>query len=284
MGRAHGRVTGANWVYQGTSTGRAWHLVILADGYTSSEMGKFAADANKFAATLLATKPFNSFPSKINILRLNVESNQSGADKPKACSKVPNVWVDTYFDATFCTLGTERLLTVDTNLVRQTFIDHRIFFHDAIVLVNDPQYGGSGEAQIAVCSDHIDAAQIGIHELGHSAFDLGDEYSSGLGTYTRGEPFAPNMTMATTAATLKWRALVTPGMPIPTVRNPACGQAVVPAVQGQAMAVNAIGSFEGADGYECGIYRPSQVCKMRDRAADFCDVCQQRIAQKLSLI
>ncbi|MBZ5782270.1 M64 family metallopeptidase, partial [Klebsiella aerogenes] len=70
------------------------------------------------------------------------------------------MWVDTYFDATYCTDGIERLLTVNTDLVRETFRDQRIAFHDAIVLVNCTDYGGSGEAQIAVCSNHSDALNI----------------------------------------------------------------------------------------------------------------------------
>jgi len=280
MGRTHGTVTGTSWIQQAAAVSHAWHLAIVAEGYTHLEMGQFAIDADYLAQGLLATAPFNLFANKINILRLDVESDDSGADQPSTCSGVSSVWVDTYFDATFCTNGIERLLTVDTNLVRQTFREHRIAFHDAIVLVNSTDYGGSGEAQIAVCSKHTDALNIALHELGHSAFDLGEEYTEGFGLYSGEEPFAPNNTIATTLAGLKWKAHVPAGTPIPTFRGLQCSQHRVQ----QAAASGTIGTFEGADRYDCGLYSPSAVCKMRDRSSPFCTVCAARIADKLSAI
>ena len=36
----------------------------------------------------------------------------------------------------------------------------------------------------------------------------------------------------------------------------------------------AIGAFEGADHFDCGIFRPALTCKMRENAQPFCQVCE----------
>jgi hypothetical protein len=174
----------------------------------------------------------------------------------------------------------ERLLTVDRDLVRESLTNAGVYFHDAITLVNHTKYGGSGYAQVAVCSRHVDAIDIALHELGHSAFALGDEYTENNGTYIGVEPAASNLTLAMTLGTLKWSKFVTPGTPIPTRRNPICGQTP----PGPASTAATVGTFESGDGFDCGIYHPAALCKMSDRSQDFCKVCQARIEDKLSAI
>ena len=275
MGQSDGTVIGPQWVYRGRPNGPAWHVVIVAEGYTSRELGQFATDATTLANGILGAAPFSAFTNKINIARLDVASTQSGADEPNRCSGTGNNWVSTYFDATYCSSGIKRLLTVDRTLVRQTLIDQKMFFHDVIVLVNAAPYGGSGYAQVAVTS-RFSFVEVALHELGHSAFDLGDEYVENQGNYSGIEPAAANLTTATNLASLKWKSLVAGGTPIPTFRGPGCGQQ-----QGVAPAAGVIGTFEGADGYNCGLYRPAAECRMSDRAQPFCKVCQARISQKL---
>jgi len=50
-----------------------------------------------------------------------------------------------------------------------------------IVIHNDSKYGGAGyrESNIATTSTHPDSGYVAVHELGHSLFELGDEYTAG---------------------------------------------------------------------------------------------------------
>eukprot|EP00550_Attheya_septentrionalis_P000579 CAMPEP_0198284408 /NCGR_PEP_ID=MMETSP1449-20131203/3881_1 /TAXON_ID=420275 /ORGANISM="Attheya septentrionalis, Strain CCMP2084" /LENGTH=531 /DNA_ID=CAMNT_0043981457 /DNA_START=86 /DNA_END=1681 /DNA_ORIENTATION=+ len=52
-----------------------------------------------------------------------------------------------------------------------------------IVIQNDKRYGGAGysASNIATTSIHPSAPQVALHELGHSLFDLADEYPTGNG-------------------------------------------------------------------------------------------------------
>lgn len=87
--------------------------------------------------------------------------------------------------------------------------------HQVLCIVNSITYGGSG-GTIATCSTNAAAAQIAIHEIGHSAFGLADEYG-GDGTATpAGEPPEPNVTRNTNRVTNKWRALIAATTPMPS--------------------------------------------------------------------
>ena len=91
------------------------------------------------------------------------------------------------------------------------------------------------------------ATEIAIHEMGHTAFGLADEYpyyaggaETGHDHHPAGEPGEPNVTINTNRATLKWRWAVAPTTAIPTMSNPTCGTvdsrpSPVPAGHGRAV-------------------------------------------------
>ena len=129
---------------------------------------------------------------------------------------------------------------------------------------------------------------IVLHELGHAAFDLADEYNYWVGCGEEsdhdeaptGEPFQPNVTANTSRASLKWRHLLSPGVPVPTMLNPDCTQCDDAAnVLGDD---TKIGLFEGAKYYHCGRFRPAYRCRMRQNAQPFCRVCVEAIAAHLA--
>jgi hypothetical protein len=137
----------------------------------------------------------------------------------------------------------------------------------------------------ALSADFLDVV---MHELGHAAFDLADEYSTwqgcGSGETDRdnappGEPSEPNITAVNTLGGLKWADLVLPTTPVPTMENPDCTQCDLRA--NVRPDDTEIGLFEGAGYYHCGYYRPAYVCKMRDSSEHFCRVCARAILDKL---
>ena len=193
--------------------------------------------------------------------------------------------VRTFFDATFGVGGLRRLLACNATVALQVAAVQVPEFTIAIVVVNSPLYGGSGGG-LAVYSLDQNAIQIAMHEMGHTAFGLADEYpyyaalnETGHDHYPSGEPSQPNVTTNTNANTLKWRWAVAPNTPIPTMSNPDCSQAderpsPVPA--------GTVGLFEGAHFYHCKAFRPQYDCKMRTLRAPFCVVCREVIGNRIN--
>src|SRR5262249_53416434 len=153
-------------------------------------------------------------------------------------------------------------------------------YHIIIVLVNHPAHGGSGAAGLSVISSgSTPFEETVLHELGHSAFGLADEYSYYLGdaldkgvrnTPPNSEPAFPNVTLNSTIATLPWRDLTNTTL-IPTNTNPNCTLSDTAAVS--PVPKGTIGAFVGGNGYHCDIFRAEFDCKMRTLTEPFCAVC-----------
>jgi hypothetical protein len=280
MSASDGRVVGTTKIVDHGPAAARWNVVVLSEGYREAELSQFAGDARRFADTLLATAPFDEYESAINVFRVDVASTDSGADDPAACGGT-GATPATFFDATYCGFGIDRLLVVDTETVMETASDAVPEWHVLVVIVNATKYGGSGAAGVAVYSLAADAEKIAIHELGHSGFGLADEYCEAGGNrdrYEGDEPVEPNITADPDRATLKWGAHVLAGTPLPTTTNPNCSTcdprpSPVPA--------SVVGAFEGAGRFRCGLWRPRFTCAMNDLRDPFCPVCREHISETL---
>jgi hypothetical protein len=82
MGTSDGQILGSTKIVDAGPTTLRWNVVIVSEGYRSSEMLQFATDAQQFANTLLATAPFDRLRQAINVLRVDVTSTDSGARDP----------------------------------------------------------------------------------------------------------------------------------------------------------------------------------------------------------
>src|SRR5262245_22821322 len=78
-----------------------WNLVVLGDGYTILELPKFHQDVENFIACMRSTPPFDMMWNAINVFRLDVSSDESGADISPQCGGTA-VSVRTFYDARFC--------------------------------------------------------------------------------------------------------------------------------------------------------------------------------------
>ena len=236
-------------INNGPSSNRV-DIVVMGDGYTAAEMQKYRDDVQRFMQGFFGQDPFREYQSYFNVIRIDVVSNQSGADHPEN-----GTFVDTALDAAYNCVNIQRAICIDGDkgfgvLNRSvTPIQSDI----KVVIVNDPMYGGSATS-FAVSSVHYWAVETLLHEVAHSFGFLADEYEYG-GTncnYTY-EPNIPNVTIATTRETIKWNYWIDPSTPIPTVGAPS----FVP------------GLFEGALYCPHGIYRPTNTSKMRSVGAPF---------------
>lgn len=287
MGIANGTVIGATKIRDAGPASDKFNIVLVAEGFRSSELAAFAAHCESFASFLFSSPPFNDegMACAVNLYRLDVTSDESGADDPDCDGAGAGTTVDTYFDATYCGGGgIRRLLTVDNALVLSTVAAHVPQYHGIVVIVNAIVHGGSGGA-VATTALAGNWRSTALHELGHSPFGLADEYDywAGCGTdtdrdnYPGGEPAEPNVTINPDRNTIKWSGLVN-ATNMPTLENPDCSNCNS---QANPEAAGTIGAYEGARYYHCGVYRPAHQCLMRDIGQQFCAVCQQEITATL---
>lgn len=282
MGATNGYVVGTTKVVDHGPDSARWNLVIIGDGYRDTELTNYHTHVQSFITELRNTPPFNELFCGINVHRIDVVSDQSGADDPGCAGGTP-VTANTYFDATFCSTFAgsplDRLLTIDSTLGLSVATAQVPLRHQVLCIVNSTKYGGSGGV-IATCSVDSQANKIAIHEIGHSAFGLADEYGgNGAGT-PAGEPSQPNVTRDTNIATNKWRALINPATPMPSQCDGSCAASTcVP--PGAPPAAGAVGTYEGAIYSDCNTYRSLPSCYMRDYSP-FCPVCSGVIRATLA--
>lgn len=280
-------VTGTTKVVDNGPDDEKWCLVIAGDGFTSAEMGAFATVVDDFVVFLEANLTGVVNWDKVNVIRMDVESNESGADHPGCDTSIE---VDTYFDAQFCIAGLDRTLEINESIAIDAANINFPEWDALLVFVNITEYGGLGRGGVAVASlDPVWSHEIALHEMGHAAFDLADEYDSWAGcnsgettqnTYpvaTEGEPVEENVTA--TLSPLKWDDIVDPATPIPTTSNPDCTQCDT---QASPVAPGTVGAFAGGRYYHCGIWRPEYDCRMNNLGVGWCSVCSLRIGQVLT--
>src|SRR5207342_1855276 len=153
------------------------------------------------------TPPFDELGPAINIFRVNVTSTDSGADDPTSGGGT-GATARTYFDSSFGGNGIRRLLLCNATTVLTVAAAQVPEFTVAIVVVNSTIYGGSG-GSIGTFFMDTGATEIAIHEMGHTAFHLADEYPYYAGGNETGhdhhpavEPAAANVTINSNRTTL----------------------------------------------------------------------------------
>lgn len=280
MSTSDGYVVGSTKVVDHGADNLRWNLVIVGDGYQADELDTYHTDVENFLAQFRTTPPLDEMFCGINVHRIDVVSTESGADDP-GCGGNPAVTADTYFDATFCSLWSgaplERLLTIDSASALSVAGSYVPMYHQVLCIVNSNKYGGAG-GTVATASTNASSAEIAIHEIGHSAFGLADEYG-GSGSAPAAEPPKPNMTLDTNRATNKWGDLIAASTPMPSQCDGSCASStcVAPA---SPPAAGSVGTYEGGLYTDCNTYRPLPSCYMRDYAP-FCPVCSRVIVQTL---
>ena len=233
------------------------NLVILSDGYQSSELDQFVIDANNFTEAFFDETPYKEYKNYFNVHIIKVPSNESGASHPGTATDVtepgnhPVLAVDNYFGSTFDYYSIHRLLVAtNTTAIYNVLANNFPMYDQVLMLTNSPFYGGSGGA-IATTSLETTANEIAIHEIGHSFTDLADEYYAGDFYATE----AINMTQDTNPTTVRWKNW---------------------------MNQNGIGIYQHCcGGSSASWYRPHQSCKMRYLGVPFCSVCIEGTIERI---
>jgi hypothetical protein len=234
-------------------------LVIMGDGYRAEDQDQLTQDANDALSALYLQDVNFRYRNHANVKLVHVISNETGADEGSAGGLR-----DTRLGAFFNCNGIDRLLCVDDAAVLEVALADAPEFDQILVIVNDTKYGGAG-GQFATTSLAPGATDIAVHELGHTLFDLADEYDTATPGFARCDPVAdclePNVTVFTDLADIKWNRWIEASTPLPTPDVPEFASAV--------------GAFEGARYFVDDQYRPVSNCLMRSLGRDFCSVCSE---------
>ena len=284
MTTADGSVLGTSQIYGSAPRNRAFNVVMMGDGFTSAQQGDLNTACADFLTAFLATKPYDRLAPAINVFRVNVTSTDSGADDPVATGGT-GATPRTYFDSSFGNGGIRRLLECNSTTALTVAAAQVPEFSVVLVVVNSTVYGGSG-GSVGTYSLAGGATEIALHEMGHTAYGLGDEYAYYAGGNETGhdhhpavEPTRPNSTINTDRATLKWGWAVNAATTLPTMSNPDCS---TDDTRASTVPAGTVGLFEGADYFHCGAYRPEYNCRMRQLGQPFCRVCQQVIWNRIA--
>jgi hypothetical protein len=284
MSTSDGTVLGTTQIFGSAPRNRAFNIVMLAEGFTNAQQNDFNNACTAFVTAFRAVPPYDELSPAINVFRVNVSSTDSGADDPVSTGGT-GATARTYFDATFGANGIRRLLVCNNTTALTVAAAQLPEFTVVLVVVNSTVYGGSG-GSVGTYSLASGATEIAIHEMGHTAYGLADEYAyyaggneTGHDHHPAGEPGEPNVTTNSDRATLKWGWAVASTTAIPTMSNPNCAQ-----VDSRPSPVPAgtVGLFEGAHYYHCGAYRPEYSCKMQVLGVPFCRVCRQVIWNRIA--
>ena len=147
-------------------------LVFMGDGYTAAERDKFFADITRLSAEMFASRSLRSYLPLFNVHAVFRASEQSGVgvDVPGKTAygafrmgktlrgiDAPRSGRDAVWDSCHQAPGCDY----------------------AILIVNDPNYGGLG-GEIAISTSSLESGyKVLVHELGHTIGGVGEEYDGG---------------------------------------------------------------------------------------------------------
>ncbi len=237
-------------------------ITILGDGYTQPELLKYSTDADSFVTAFFSQSPYLEYQSYFNVHRVDVISNESGADHPER-----NTFRDTALGSAYNCGNVVRVICVDNGAVngvlsRSVPIEARDL---VIVLVNDPEYGGSG-GSVLVASALTATVEIALHESGHTFGRLADEYDVPPPPCTNTiEPPEVNAALDISRDRIKWSHWVAASTPLPTIS----GENGIP------------GAYQGARYCVSGLYRPTVNSKMRSLGRPFEQVNSEQLVRRV---
>lgn len=240
------------------------HWVITGDGYAAGEQEKLVADASRLARAVLGADPIAPYDVAWSVHVLEAVSSQSGVDTAPQGRGNDRVHDrrDTIFDGVLGCHDVRDLACVDQhevlNHVAQAYPDYDY----VLVLLNTSRYGGAGggASQAMVATNHPDAPQAVLHELGHAFAGLADEYDDtnapGRGDAACSPPrfdeaLVPNVTQVSDPAAVKWRHWFADPQDVPRTRGDAKRDDSL------------VGLFPGAWCHPSGWYRPTWNSVMR---------------------
>ena len=244
-----GHVAAGGWpsttVIDNGPTANRIDIVVLGDGYTSTQQGTYAGHVQNVLAAFFDEEPLAAYATYFNVHRVDVESNQSGVDEMNL-----NIYRDTALDMAYGCFSIDRLLCINvTKAWAAAAAAPQV--DQVLALAKSTRYGGAGYPNLGtLAGNNGSAIEIALHEFGHAFAGLADEYDYADGaTYAGGDPGEPNVSIYTApiqqSLQRKWYRWLNLGH---------------------------VHAYEGAAYYQFGLYRPTVDSKMRSLNRPFEEV------------
>lgn len=225
-------------------------LVFVGDGYRAHELALYQQQVDAFADQVFFEEPLLRYRPLFTVHRVDVVSVDSGVTN----DPVQGISRNTAMQMNFWCNGIERLLCVNVALAK-SYANNAMLPpggtpDQIIALANSSKYGGAGYTTQnlgTAGAGNSAAAEIVVHELGHSMANLADEYDyGGPAIFTGPEPTAANASKLTSAQmaalNTKWASWLGTNLSAWDGNH---------------------STFEGAVYSTQGIYRPTNNSKMR---------------------
>ena len=265
--RTHETPTPWRYLRKGGDSRDCIDVAFVAEGFADDEMGDFLTMCDSSITALSEHEPFRSMMNRFNFIAVMPESNQNGVSIPHK-----GLWVDTPLASSFDTFYSNRYLTT-LHIKRLYDLMTGIPFEHFIILANTTEYGGGGiynSYNMASAKCPRSKLEVVVHEFGHSFGGLADEYDYGNDPEPMypadTEPWEPNLTTLVDFDS-KWKDMLPKGTAIPTRPD------------GREQTTK-VGVYEGGGYQQHGVYRPTQLCRMKvNEVHEFCPVCQRALKQ-----
>lgn len=231
----------------GHRSGPGVHLVVLGDGYTADQQGRFDEHVESVIEKLASDQGIVNHLGAFNVHKIRTVSRNSGAD-----DRFSEDIRDTAFDSGYNCRAIPRLICADNLKVLEAALQEYPDVDQLILLVNDLRYGGSGNSGGSIAITSAFSPEIAIHEMGHSLADLADEYVDPLLLESTGAPlfeegdFA-NVSLSSDPQRVPWSHWIDFSQPVQ-----------------QSFGDEGVGVYEGGLYRANGVYRPTFNSRMRD--------------------
>jgi hypothetical protein len=235
-------------------------IVVLGDGYTEAELGKYAADVRAvLLEQALGNGYFGHNPPAFNVYRVDLASAESevtmlgGPTHDTALGLVytgspDRCWIEESRGS--CALIRSALASVRDRVPK---VDHIVVMCN----VGAVGAGGCSRGRFIYLTSNANG-EIVEHELGHRVANLFDEYWEEGRSYTGSERINErNCSVFNDARHVAWRQVAAG---VPRLSRPT----------------------EGCNGYQHGLFRPAEDCRMYDLGLAFCPVCEGLMDEALA--
>jgi len=261
------------------------NIAILGDGFAEADQDLFNSKVQELLIDgVFAHDYFYEDKQAFNVFRVNLISVDSGvstrvydehgtsddaSDDTIVSTTTRNTSLGYIFSGSWAHCWLEpgpNTGTLVNNALSTWVPDYQL----VVILLNDPRFGGCGGGGFQIVPLGI-GWEVLAHEFGHGLGALADEYCTSR-VYTGGEPGSVDLTIDTSAASLKWKKFVNPETPIPTGRGACSGFTEGPRPPDWDD-TQSVGLFEGGGAYQTGLYRPVINCRMRGNTPEYCPIC-----------
>ena len=147
---------------------KAVDIVILPEGYTQAEMGKFIKDCDFFVKSMFSYAPYDRYRESFNIRGVMAPSAESGCTMPG-----DHIYKNTVMRFSFWTFDSERYcMSTDNRDIRD--LAGQVPYDQIYILVNTEKYGGGGiyNFYCSSASSNGFSSDVIIHEFGHGFADF----------------------------------------------------------------------------------------------------------------